>query len=87
MRHNQHLYQHYYPAERIPLEDAESTHTYKGISFAVDFYPNNTGDPRRGTGVWQCSDQGHIIRERADSKQTAIELAHKSWDEYNQKSR
>ena len=54
------------------LQDAESTHEYKGVYFVVDcYYP-----------TWQCSDERHIVRERALTKELAIEYAHKSWDNY-----
>jgi len=60
----------------IWLEDAESTHMYNGQAFVVDFYAHPTG------GTWQCCDSRHWTRARATTKQEAIELCHKEWDEY-----
>jgi hypothetical protein len=44
--------------------------------FVVDFYPHPLGN------TWQCSDSNHYIRARANTKQEAIDQAHKEWDEY-----
>jgi hypothetical protein len=58
------------------LQDGESTHEYKNQMFVVDFYPHPLGN------TWQCSDSSHYIRARANTKQEAIDQAHKEWDEY-----
>ena len=58
------------------LEDGESTHEYNNQMFVVDFYPHPLGN------TWQCSDSNHYIRARANTKQEAINKAHKEWDEY-----
>ena len=58
------------------LQDGESTHEYKNQMFVVDFYPYALGN------TWQCSDSNHYIRARANTKQEAIDEAHKEWDEY-----
>jgi len=58
------------------LQDGESTHEYKNQMFVVDFYPHPLGN------TWQCSDSNHYIRARANTKQEAIDQAHKEWDEY-----
>jgi hypothetical protein len=41
---------------------------------------HNTTQPLGNT--WQCSDSNHYIRARANTKQEAIDQAHKEWDEY-----
>jgi len=58
------------------LQDGESTHEYNNQMFVVDFYPHPLGN------TWQCSDSSHYIRARANTKQEAIDQAHKEWDEY-----
>jgi hypothetical protein len=58
------------------LQNGESTHEYKNQMFVVDFYPHPLGN------TWQCSDSSHYIRARANTKQEAIDQAHKEWDEY-----
>lgn len=58
------------------LEDGESTHEYNNQMFVVDFYPHPLGN------TWQCSDSSHYIRARANTKQEAIDQAHKEWDEH-----
>lgn len=62
------------------IQDGESTHRYNDRTFVVDFYYNGVMP-----GVWQCSDQGHIVRARAFTKEKAIEDAHKAWDNYLKK--
>ena len=60
------------------LEDGESTHEYNNQMFVVDFYPHPLGN------TWQCSDSSHYIRARANTKQEAIDQAHKEWDDYKE---
>lgn len=59
--------------------DGESTHEYNGRQFVVDYYP-----PKRvgELPMWQCSDEGHIVRGRGHTKQEAINEAHWSWNLY-----
>ena len=54
------------------LQDGESTHSYNGRKFVVDFYMN----------TWQCTDSGMIVKGRGKTKEEAIEEAHKAWDNY-----
>lgn len=56
------------------LEEGESTHQYNGQMFVVDYFPEHN--------MWQCSDGNHWVRARANTKEEAIDKAHKDWDDY-----
>jgi hypothetical protein len=54
----------------------ESYHQHNGVMFVVD---------KISDSLWQCSDQYHIIRCRAATKEQAIKGAFQEYDDFTQK--
>ena len=56
----------------------ESTHTYNGGQFIVDYWGN------RECWQWQCMDYSFTVKCAGRTKEEAIKKAHEGWDRIQQ---